>query len=85
MQFLGEINDLYVKQSPAGPYFLGEELSAADIAIVPFLVRFDATLPFYRGVDALMAVRVSYLYLHVIHCCCFKILNLPGALMDPGG
>ena len=33
----------------AGPFFLGEQLSYADICIVPFFDRFEATLGYYRG------------------------------------
>lgn len=53
---LREINDIYAKQSPTGPFFLGDKPSFADLAIVPFLARFSVTLPFYRGVDLLEAV-----------------------------
>jgi glutathione S-transferase len=34
-----------------GPFFLGERYSLADIALVPFLDRFRATLKAYRGID----------------------------------
>jgi len=34
-----------------GPFFLGEEFSLADIAIVPFLFRFAFTLKHYRDFD----------------------------------
>lgn len=39
------------EQSEEGPYFLGAELSAADIAIMPVFDRFIATLKFYRAFD----------------------------------
>jgi len=39
--------DMLKKQS-AGPFFLGEELSLADIAALPFIERFSATLKHYR-------------------------------------
>jgi len=35
--------------SAAGPYFLGAALSAADIAVLPFLERFSAGLGHYRA------------------------------------
>ena len=35
--------------SATGPYFLGEALSAADIAVLPFLQRFSAGLSHYRA------------------------------------
>jgi len=34
-----------------GPFLLGDELSLADIAFLPFLVRFSATLKHYRSFD----------------------------------
>lgn len=37
----------------AGPYFLGAQFSAADVAILPFVDRFSAALPFYHGWDLL--------------------------------
>ena len=36
-----------------GPFFLGDRLSYADIALVPFLDRFEATLGYYRGYELL--------------------------------
>lgn len=48
-QEVAEINALYEKQS-AGPYFLGEEFSAADLNAITFFARFNVLLPFYRGV-----------------------------------
>ncbi|KAI8969183.1 glutathione S-transferase [Mycotypha africana] len=36
---LASFNDLLMKQSEKGPYFLGEDFSLADIAIAPFLLR----------------------------------------------
>ena len=35
--------------SASGPYFLGEALSAADIAVLPFLQRFAASLGHHRA------------------------------------
>lgn len=56
---LKELNDLIKVQHSrlgadrAGPYYLGNTFSAADIAVAPFLDRFSATLPHYRGFDPL--------------------------------
>jgi len=41
------------KKEPGGPYFLGNELSLADIAVVPFLERFQFTLLHYREFEML--------------------------------
>jgi len=46
------LNDRFVAQS-SGPYFLGKDLSMADIAIVPFLDRFVTTLKHYRDFEML--------------------------------
>ncbi|KAI7907543.1 thioredoxin-like protein [Cokeromyces recurvatus] len=35
-------NELLVKESASGPYFLGEQFSLADIAIAPFIMRIFA-------------------------------------------
>jgi glutathione S-transferase len=47
------VDILFTDTATDGPYFLGSQLSLADIALVPFLDRFEATLPFYRGVELL--------------------------------
>jgi len=47
---LKSLNDRFVAQS-AGPYFLGQHISLADIAVIPFLDRFIATLKHYRNFD----------------------------------
>jgi len=47
---LKTLNDKFAAQS-SGPYFLGQTFSLADIAIVPFLDRFAATLKHYRNFD----------------------------------
>jgi len=47
---LKKLNDRLAPSSE-GPYALGKDLSLADIAIVPFLDRFSATLSKYRGFD----------------------------------
>jgi len=49
-KLLKSLNDRFVAQS-AGPYFLGKEISLADIAVVPFLERFVSTLKHYRNFD----------------------------------
>jgi len=48
---LSKINDLMESSSPEGPYYLGSEFSLADISVVTFLDRFQATLKFYRNYD----------------------------------
>eukprot|EP00128_Syssomonas_multiformis_P015466 Colp12_sorted_trinity150504_noHs@10922 len=45
---LKEVDALYEKQSN-GPFFLGENISLADIALLPFFDRFNATLSHYRN------------------------------------
>ena len=46
----------------AGPFFLGEQFSYADIAMLPFIDRFRYTLLAHRGVDILAnAPRLSAL------------------------
>jgi len=49
---LRAVVDLLKKQS-AGPFFLGDELSLADVAALPFIDRFSATLPHYREYNPL--------------------------------
>jgi len=39
------------KEKSSGPYYLGEHFSMAEIAWVPFLDRFSATLSHYRSFD----------------------------------
>jgi len=46
---------VYAKISASGPYFLGEDLSLVDIAILPFLERFSIALKHYRSFDLLPA------------------------------
>jgi len=47
--------DLYTKMKPKdvgpGPYFLGNSLSYAEIAMMPFFDRFSPTLKHYRDFD----------------------------------
>jgi len=47
---LKSLNDRFVAQS-SGPFFLGQHISLADIAIVPFLDRFITTLKHYRDFE----------------------------------
>jgi glutathione S-transferase len=55
LTFLRDIESIYEKQS-AGPFFLGDTFSLADLSLLPFLHRFSVLLPFYRGVDLLNVV-----------------------------
>ena len=48
---MAAIETKYSAASPAGPFFLGAELSAADIAVFPFLDRMVPGLRAYRGYD----------------------------------
>lgn len=47
-----EVNDKFAAES-AGPFFLGSELSQADMSIAPFFDRFEATLLHYRRYEVL--------------------------------
>lgn len=47
---LADMESRYAAQSPGGgPYFLGERLSAADIALLPFIARLGPALKAFRG------------------------------------
>lgn len=46
---------IYSKQHPTGPYFLGDDLSLVEIAILPFLERFTILLKHYRNFELLPA------------------------------
>lgn len=50
---LQSLDAMYARQravsAHTGPYFLGAELSLADICIVPFLLRFEALLSAYKS------------------------------------
>jgi glutathione S-transferase len=48
---LAAIESRYASASASGPFFLGAALSAADVALLPFMDRFTATLAAYRGWD----------------------------------
>lgn len=50
---MGKVEDLYAKQAPAGPFFLGDRISLVDIAILPFLDRAVVRGPLARGRSAL--------------------------------
>ena len=58
-------------RSAAGPFFLGKQLSVADIAIVPFLDRFEVTMPFYRGFELLPVAELPELVplQQLLHAC----------------
>ena len=43
----------FAAQSAVGPFFLGENLSMADVALLPFMYRFDTVLPAVRGYNIL--------------------------------
>jgi len=47
--------NLYSKQHPTGPYYLGEQLSLVEIAVLPFLERFEVVLRHYRNFELLPA------------------------------
>ena len=46
---LASLEARYAAQSQAGPYFLGERLSAADLALLPFIARLGPALKAFRG------------------------------------
>jgi glutathione S-transferase len=46
---------IFSKQHPTGPYFLGDQLSLVDIAVLPFLERFCVLLQHYRNFELLPA------------------------------
>ena len=47
---LADLESRYSAHSPAaGPYFLGEEISAADLCMLPFIARLGPALKAYRG------------------------------------
>ncbi len=46
---LASIERAYGAHSASGPYFLGQSLSAADVAVLPFVDRFAAGLHAHRG------------------------------------
>jgi len=50
---------IYSKQHPTGPYFLGNDLSLADIAVLPFLERFTILLKHYRNFELLPASNLK--------------------------
>jgi len=52
-----------LKAQSDGPFFLGKEVSLADIVVVPFIDRFAATLVHYRGFNVLeVDERIKQLY-----------------------
>lgn len=48
-----KLDGFLAKGSDAGPYFLGDTFSAADVTAAPFIARFVHTLGYYRGMDLL--------------------------------
>lgn len=50
---LEKLNAFYERIGKAGPYLLGENPSLADIAIIPFLERFEIVLHHYREYELL--------------------------------
>lgn len=50
---MAKVVALFERQSGAGPFFLGEAFSMADVALAPFFHRFKHTLKHYRGYDLL--------------------------------
>ena len=52
---LAAIEARYATRSASGPFFLGDALSAADVALLPFVDRFSASLKAHRGFDFLAA------------------------------
>ena len=49
LQLSKELTELFPKQSADGPFFLGETISLADVAILPMLARVSACVPQYAG------------------------------------
>jgi glutathione S-transferase len=52
---LAAIESRYASACASSPFFLGAALSAADVALLPFVDRFIASLGAYRGWDLLAA------------------------------
>jgi len=50
---LKQVDEMYGKYNTSGPYFLGDRLSMAEIAILPFVFRFSIIIPHFRHVDIL--------------------------------
>ena len=48
---MASIETKFAAGSPSGPFFLGADLSAADIALFPFIDRMAPGLRAYRGYD----------------------------------
>lgn len=59
---LEDVEALYVSQRPKdageGPFLLGANLSYAEIAMLPFIHRFAATLKAYRDTDLLTEAKI---------------------------
>jgi len=50
---LKAVISIYSEHAGEGPFFLGQQISLADVAIMPFLGRFVHTLQHYRSYDLL--------------------------------
>jgi len=48
---LKQVDEMYGKYNTSGPYFLGDQLSMAEIAILPFIFRFSIIIPHFRHID----------------------------------
>jgi len=56
---LGILEKRYSEAHESGPFFLGEHLSAADVAVFPFLDRFLAGLHVHRGYAMSLPQRLA--------------------------
>jgi len=76
---LAFMEGLLARQSKEGPYFLGSNISLADIAIVPFLDRHRILLSTYRQFDLFAtAPRLKKLLAAAEQRTSFKKTSLPG-------
>lgn len=53
IEILRLLNARLIAQSATGPFFLGEQLTVADIHVAPFLDRWEATLAYWRNFEVL--------------------------------
>jgi len=58
VKVLKEFNTRLEKQS-SGPFFLGDQVSLADLALIPFVDRMSTVLKHYRGFDFLALPELS--------------------------
>jgi glutathione S-transferase len=66
-------NDDLTKHTGAGPYFFGADFSLVDCAIVPFIERIGALIPYYRGFDPLAGEQLAPL--HAWYQACIERLS----------